>query len=202
MHIMFLAIGATDRATHLNIAQLFRHPGIGSRFTQRNRAQDFPCAKLKRRSHRRERDIELEILSGKIIGQLRSNRIEMSMLTRHNVCLQSSAQDRQLAFHRAPIHKLKQAQTFIVRDCEHRSERRLDSFGKQAALFLRHRRWFTENPRESVAKTAGRFEAAAVLRFIYRTTTPDLAERKSHPPRAVISLKRHSVMPFELPPRR
>src|ERR1700680_1219865 len=74
------AIGATDRATHLNIAQSLCHPGIGSRFTQRNRAQGFPCAKLKRRSHRRQGDIELEILSGEIIGQLRSDRIEMSML--------------------------------------------------------------------------------------------------------------------------
>src|SRR6266404_3229484 len=126
----------------------------------------------------------------------------MPMLARDNVCLQSSTQDRQLTFHRPPIHKLKQTQTFIVRDCEHRSERRLDSFGKQATLLLRHRRWFTENPRKSVSKTTGRIEAAAVLRFIHRTTKPDLAKRKSHPPRAVISLKCHPVVPFKLPTRR
>ena len=92
-------------------------------------------------------------------------------------------------------------QSFIVRDREHRSERRFDPLGKQAAPFLRRGRRIAENPRESFAKSARRFESAAVLRFIHAAALAHFAQRQSHPPGAMISLKRHSIMALELSAR-
>src|SRR5438094_470284 len=58
-----LAVGATDCASHLDIAELFCHPGIGTRLANRNGTQKFPRSKLKRRSNRRQRQIEGETFS-------------------------------------------------------------------------------------------------------------------------------------------
>src|SRR5262245_22795079 len=104
----------------------------------------------------------------------------MSVLARHNVRLQPLSQDRQLAFHRASINELKQTKSFVIRDRKHRLERSLNAFGKQAALLARSRRSFTENSSESVAKTAFRFEAAAISDLIHALAHLHSTQSETH----------------------
>ena len=124
------------------------------------------------------------------------------MLARHDVRLQSLAQNRQLAFQRAPVGEFEQTQSFVIRDRQHCTERGLDSFGKHAGTRFRRGRRIAEDAGERFAKTAGRFETAAILRFIHATAFAHFAQRESHSPGAMIGLKRHSIMTLELPARR
>ncbi|HSH38232.1 MAG TPA: hypothetical protein VK993_05555 [Chthoniobacterales bacterium] len=57
----------------------------------------------------RHRYTELEVLAREVISQLRANRIEMRMLTRHHVRLEPLPQDPKLALERPPVTKLQQA---------------------------------------------------------------------------------------------
>src|SRR5439155_23504842 len=99
---------------------------------------------------------------------------------------------------RAPIDKLEQPQTFIVRNGDHRAEGSLNSLGEQTTSRLRSCRRFAKNPCECFAKTALRFEAAAISRFIHACAFLHLALRQAHPARAMISIKGHPIMSFEL----
>src|ERR1044072_6804300 len=65
------AIGTPDRAAHFNIAELLCHPRIRTRFADRNRTQNFPGAQLKRRTDRRQRSVEREVLACKKIAGMR-----------------------------------------------------------------------------------------------------------------------------------
>src|SRR6202030_1738423 len=125
----------------------------------------------------------------------------MSMLARHNVCVQSSAQNRQLAFHRPPIGKLEQAQSFVVRHSNHSAKRRLDSFRKHGSTRFCGCRRIAKNSSESFAKTAGRFVTAAVFRFIHSTAPAHFAQRETQSARAMVSLECHSIVSLELPSR-
>src|SRR5262249_16907703 len=89
----------------------------------------------------------------------------------------------------------------VVSDGDHRSEGRIDSLRKKRCSSLRIGRRFAKNPRERFSKTALRFKTAAVARFVHAAALPHLAQRKTYPARAMISLKRHPVVPFELTPR-
>src|SRR4029077_21196213 len=112
-------------------------------------------------------NIELKILSRKIIGQLLTNCVDMFVLARHDVCLQSLSQDLQLAFHCTPINELEQAKSLIICNGEHRPQRRLDALREKSALRFRRRRRFTKNSSESIAEPALRFEAAAIPHLIH-----------------------------------
>src|SRR4051812_6980408 len=109
---------------------MFRHPGIRSRFTYWNGTQQLPIAQLKFRSDRCERNIELEILPGKIIGKLGANRIKIAMLAWDDVRLQASAKNCQFAFQCAPIDEFKQAESFVVSDGKHGTKWSFDSLGE------------------------------------------------------------------------
>ncbi len=124
------------------------------------------------------------------------------MFAGDNVRPQTFAQDRQFSFRCAPVGELEQAQPLVVRDCEHRAQRGLDPLGKQTRACLRACWWLAEDARKSFAKTAGRFETAAVFRFVHSSASPHLAQRQAHASRAMISLKCHSIVTLELPPRR
>src|SRR5205823_3920056 len=145
---------ASDRTAHLDVAELLRHPRIRARFTDWNRTQQFPGTKLKWRTNWRQRNIEPEILSRKIIGQFRTNRIEMPVFTGNDIGPKPLSQDRQLALHRTSINELEQTEPFIVRNRQHRAEWSFNPFGKQTALRLCCGRRFAKNPRESVTKPA------------------------------------------------
>src|SRR5207247_11290411 len=60
---------------------------------------------------------------------------------------------------------------------------------------------FAKDLRERFTETAVRFKTAAVSRLIHATALPHLDQRNAHPARAVIRLKRHSIMTLELSPR-
>ena len=125
----------------------------------------------------------------------------MTVFPRHYVRSQSLSQGRQLAFGRAAVDKLEQAQTFVVSRGDHSSQGRIDSLRKQRRARLRIRWRFAKNLRKRFSKTALRFKAAAVSRLFHAATLPHLAQRKAHSARAMISLKGHSIMPFELTAR-
>ena len=97
------AVRPADGAARVRDAETFRHPGVGTRFGDWNGAQEFPGAHLEIGADRGERNIELKVLAGKIAGELGSNRIEIFVFARDNVCLQAPAQVRQLRFERAAI---------------------------------------------------------------------------------------------------
>src|SRR5207248_1381054 len=126
------AIRAADGATRVRNAETLRHPRIRTRLRHGYRAQNLPGPHLEIRSDRRERDVELEIFTGEITRELGTDRVEVTMLARHDVRLQTLAQSGQFAFERAPIGEFEKAQPLIVRDGQHRAERRLDSFGEHA----------------------------------------------------------------------
>src|SRR6267143_1478096 len=126
------------------------------------------------------------------------------MLTRNDTCSQSLPQARQFAFRRATVRKLEQTQTFVIGNSDHRAERRVDSLRKQRTTRYGSPEagWgFTKNLRERFAETALRSKTAAISRCIHATAVTHVAQGQSHSARAMISLKRHSVMPFELSPR-
>src|SRR6266566_8977642 len=83
------AVGTTNRATRVLITELFRHPRIGTRFAHWDGPQDFPCSQLKVRPDRRQWNVELQVLAGKIISQLRTDRVQIPMFARDNVCSQT-----------------------------------------------------------------------------------------------------------------
>src|SRR6266404_114070 len=196
------AVCATNCAARIFISQALRHPRIRASFPHRDGPKDFPGTQLKVRSDRRQRNIKLQIFAGKIITELLARRCEVRMLTRHDVGSQSLAQDRQFTFGRASVDKLEQTQPFIVRDSDHRAQRRIDSLHEHRRPRSGSCGWFTKNLCECFAKTAFRFKTAAVSRSIHATAPAKFAQSKTHPARAMISLKCHSIMPFELPTRR
>ncbi|MCA1660572.1 MAG: hypothetical protein LC642_08580 [Verrucomicrobiaceae bacterium] len=65
--------------------------------------------KLEVRSNRHERNIEFEILAGKIARELFANGVEIPVLARHDIRLQALAQDGQFSLQRATVGELKQA---------------------------------------------------------------------------------------------
>ena len=95
------------RAASPRVTHAFRHPGIGARFADWNRTQDFPIAELKFRAYRSQRQIKLEIPARKILRQLLADGLDMPMLSRNNTLGQALAQNRQLAFEGATIAKLE-----------------------------------------------------------------------------------------------
>src|SRR5207237_9116841 len=99
------------------------------------------------------------------------------------------------------IAPLTQSQSFGIDDGNHRPVRRIASLREKRCARLRVRRGFAENPRKCLAKTALRFKAAAVACFVDAATVPHLAQGYTHSACAMISLKSHSVMPFELTSR-
>src|SRR5436190_1951937 len=196
------AVCATNCAPRIFISQALRHPRIRASFPHRDGPKDFPGTQLKVRSDRRQRNIKLQIFAGKIITELLAHRCEVRMLARHDIGSQSLPQDRQFTFGRTSVDKLKQTQPFIVRDGDHRTQRRIDSLREHRRPRSSSCGWFTKNPCECFAKTAFRFKTAAVSRSIHATAPAKFAQSKTHPARAMISLKCHSIMPFELPTRR
>src|SRR6476660_289547 len=125
----------------------------------------------------------------------------MPMVSRHDICLQSFAQNRQLAFCRAPVDEFKQAQALVVSDSDHWPERRIDSLRKQWCMCAGVCWRFTKDLGERIAETALRFKPTSVSRLIYATALPHLAQSKTHSARAMIRLECHSIMALELPPR-
>src|SRR5437016_695143 len=104
------AIRAADGATRVRNAETLRHPRIRTRLRHGYRAQDLPGPHLEVRSDRCERNVECEIFAGEISSELRADRVEVTMLARHNVRLQALAQSGQLAFERAPVGEFEKAQ--------------------------------------------------------------------------------------------
>ena len=156
---------------------------------------------LEIRPDRRQRDIEFEVLAGKITRELFADRLEIAVLSGHDVRLQALTQNSQFGFQRAAIGEFEQAQSFIVRDGEHRAERSVEPFGKHAAARLRGGGRVAENSGERFAKAARRFEAAPVFRFVHASALAHFAQGEAHPARAMIGLERHSVMTLELAAR-
>src|SRR5262249_47403646 len=124
----------------------------------------------------------------------------MLMFPWHYICAQSFPQNRQLAFCRTPVDEFKQAQAPVVSDGDHWPERRIDSLRKQWCMRLSVCWRFAKDLGKRVAKTALRFKAAPVSRLIHAIALPHLAQCKTHPARAMIRLKRHSIMALELSP--
>src|SRR5205823_13931618 len=101
----------------------------------------------------------------------------------------------------AAIEKLKQSQTFLISDGDHCSQRCIDSLRKNRCARLRVRRGIAKNFRKGFSETALRFKTAAIACLIYAAALPHLAQGETHPARAMISLKRHPVVAFELTSR-
>ena len=192
------AVRPADSPARVFISQPFRHPGIRACFADGNRLQNFPGPQLKLRTKRREWNIELEVFAGKVIGQLRMDCFQMPMFSRHYICSQSFSQGCQLTFGCAAVDKLEQPEAVVISDGDHRSERRIDSLRKKWCTPLRIRRGLAKNPRKRFSKTALRFKTAAVARFLHSAALPHPAQGETHPAGAMISLKSHSVVAFEL----
>src|SRR5262249_39333900 len=147
---------------------------------------------------RSQRNIKLQLLTGKIILELRTNDVEMPVFPWHNVCSQSFPQNRQLAFCRAPVNEFEQAQASIVSEGDQWPQRRIDSLRKQWCMRPGVCWRFAKDLCECVAKTAFRFKATPVSRLIHAIALSHLAQCKAHPARAMICLECHSIMALEL----
>src|SRR4029078_3864922 len=156
---------------------------------------------LKRRANRGQRNVELQVFAREIIGQLRTDCFKVLVFSGDYICSQSFSQERQFTFGPAAVDKLEQPQAFVIRNRYHRSERRIDSLRPKRCTSFWIRRGFAKNPGERFAKSALRFKPAAVSRFGPPAALPHLAQGETHPARAMISLKRHSVVAFELTSR-
>jgi hypothetical protein len=88
------AVRATNRASRIFITQTNCHPGIRTRFADRNRLQDLPRTQLEGRSNRSQRNFKLQLLAGEIILQLETNSLEIPMFPGHYICAQSFPQNR------------------------------------------------------------------------------------------------------------
>src|SRR5207247_6731732 len=82
------AVGTTNGSTRVFISELLRHPRIRTRLAHRNRTQNPPSPQLKVRPDWRQRNVELQLPARKIIGKLRTKRLQMWMFTRHDICAQ------------------------------------------------------------------------------------------------------------------
>src|SRR5687768_2173205 len=127
------------------------------------------------------------MLAGKITRELFADRVEIPVFSGYDVRLQTPTQSGQFDFQRPTIGKFQEAQSFVVRDGQHGAERSVEPFGKHAAARLRRSGWVPKNSGEGFAKTAGRFKAAPIFRFIDAPAFPNFAQGETHPPRAVIS---------------
>src|SRR6266496_388445 len=78
------AVRAANCSTRVFISQALRHPGIRACFAYGNRLQNLPSPQLKRRTNRRQWNIELQIFTREVIGQLRTDRFQMPMFSRHD----------------------------------------------------------------------------------------------------------------------
>src|SRR4029077_2663780 len=168
------AIRATNCATRIFVAQVLCHPRIRTRFANWNRLQYRPGAQLKRRPDRSQRNVKPELLAREVILQLGTNTIEIPMVSGHDICSQSFAQNRQLAFCRAPIDEFKQAQPLVVSDSDHWPERRIDSLRKQWCMRPGICWRFTKDLSERVPETAFRFKATSISRLIHPIALPHL----------------------------
>src|SRR5262249_49020461 len=139
--------------------------------------------------------------SCEIILQLRANGFEMAMFPGHHVCLQSFPQNRHLTFCRTAVDELQQAQTVVVGNSDHGAERRVNSLRKQRCARLRVAWRFAKNFSECFAKAAVRLKSTPVSRFVDATALPYAGQGKAHPACAMIRLKCHPIMAFELSPR-
>src|SRR5215471_1669203 len=125
----------------------------------------------------------------------------MAMLPGHRVCLQSFPQNRQLTFCCTAVDELQQAQTLVVGNSDHGAERRVNSLGEQRCARLCVAWRLAKNLCECFAKTTFRLKSTSVSRFIDAAALLDPGQGKAHPACAMIGLKCHSIMAFELSPR-
>ena len=125
----------------------------------------------------------------------------MAMFPGRHICLQSFPQNGQLTFCRTAVDELQQAQALVVGNRNHSAERRINSLSKQRYARFRVAWRFAKNFSECFAKAALRLKSASVSRFIDAAVLSHVSQGQAHPARAMIRLKRHSIVTLELSPR-
>jgi len=151
---MFSPFGAPDpRGAFSTSAEFLRHPGIRGAFSptgiERN---SFPGTEVETAKPTGARGtLNRRFFPRKIIGQCKTNRIEMPMFTgkRHwsGAAVAKIDSSRSIA---RRSNELEQTKSLVVLPIASIAPRGVfDAFGKQTALRLCRGRWFAKNPRES-----------------------------------------------------
>ena len=184
-------------------------PGIpswpASQMYERVRGRDglknLPGPLLKIRTDGRNWDGEFEAFSGEILADLFSNGVEVTVFAGDDARAKTSAENRQFAFQRPAVGKLKQTQTRIIHDSNHRTQWGFETLDKQTRTHFCYARRLAEDADKCLAKSTGGFEAAVDLCLRNAAAFADFAQGKTHAPGTVVRLESHAIMTLELAPR-